>query len=58
MEEEQSAIEARFCQIDYFTTNAESFKNDQQRLEQLKSLLENAYNQWQALEAKQESLAA
>jgi len=58
MEEEKSEIEARFCQPDYFSADAEGFKNDQQRLEQLETLLENAYSQWQELEAKQESLVA
>jgi len=58
MEEEKSAIEVRFCQPDYFSTDAEGFKNDQQRLAQLEILLENAYNQWQELEAKQEALIA
>ena len=58
MEEEKAAIEARFCQPDYFTADAEAFQQDQQRLNELEALLESAYDDWQALEAKQETLSA
>jgi len=58
MEAEKVEIETRFCQADYFTTDAEGFQKDQQRLDQLEILLEHAYDNWQELEAKQESLAA
>ncbi len=58
MEAEKAEIETRFCQADYFTTDAEGFQKDQQRLDQLEVLLERAYDNWQELEAKQESLAA
>jgi len=56
MESEKAVIEERFCQSDYFSTDAEGFQKDQQRLAQLEALLENAYDRWQELEAKQESL--
>jgi len=58
MEAEKAEIETRFCQADYFTTDAEGFQKDQQRLDQLEVLLERAYDNWQELEAKQESVAA
>jgi len=58
LESEKADIEVRFCQSDYFTTDAEGFQKDQQRLTQLETLLEHAYNHWQELEAKQESLTA
>jgi ATP-binding cassette subfamily F protein uup len=58
MEEEKSAIEARFCQSDYFTASPEAFQSDQQRLSELESKLETAYSRWEEIEAKQESLSA
>ncbi len=58
MESEQSEIEARFCEPDYFTANPEAFQADQQRLTELESKLETAYARWEAIEAKQETLSA
>ncbi|GAV20783.1 ATP-binding cassette, subfamily F, uup [Mariprofundus micogutta] len=58
MEDEKSEIEARFCAPDYFTTDAESFQNDQKRLSELEPALETAYERWQELEAKQEALSS
>ncbi|MFQ5518998.1 MAG: ATP-binding cassette domain-containing protein [Mariprofundus sp.] len=57
MEAEQAAIEARFCDPDYFTADAAGYQKDQLRLAELEGLLENAYENWQALEARQEELA-
>jgi len=57
MEEEKGAIEARFCEPDYFSSDAEGFQKDQKRLHELESKLGLAYERWEALEAKQESLA-
>jgi len=58
MEAEKSEIEMRFCEPDYFTTDAGGFRKDQERLDQLETCLEHAYDSWQQLEAKQESLTA
>jgi len=58
MEDEKAAIEARFCDVDYFTTNAEAFQQDQQRLHELETSLEVSYNRWETIEAKQEGLSA
>jgi len=58
LEAEKAEIEVRFCQADYFTANPEGFQNDQQRLHALETLLEQAYDDWQELEAKQEALTA
>jgi len=56
MEDEKLAIEARFCNADYFTSDAEGFQRDQERLNQLETLLAQAYDHWQELEAKHEHL--
>jgi len=57
MEAEKAAIEMRFCAPDYFTTDAEGFRRDQQRLSELEAQLATAYERWQALELKRETLA-
>lgn len=57
MEEEKGAIEARFCEPDYFSSDAEGFQKDQKRLHELESKLGLAYERWEELEAKQEILA-
>jgi len=53
MEEEKNAIEARFCDPDYFTNNAEAYQKDQQRLATLDEQLLDAYARWESLEEKQ-----
>jgi len=58
METEKTAIEARFCQPDYFTASPAASQADQQRLSTLESQLATAYSRWEAIEAKQESLAS
>ncbi len=58
LEKEKTAIEARFCHPDYFTTDAKACVKDQQRLDELEQLLEVAYERWQDLEAMQEALAS
>ncbi len=57
MEAEKAEIETRFCAPDYFTTNAEAFLHDQQRLAELETQLASAYERWQTLEEKREILA-
>jgi len=52
-EEEKVAIEARFCDNDYFANDPESFQKDQKRLAALERLLEQGYQRWEALEEKQ-----
>ncbi len=56
MEEEKAAIEARFCESDYFTANPEAFQADQSRLSEIEFKLESSYERWEEIEAKQESL--
>jgi len=56
-ESEQAEIEERFCDPGYFARDADGYQRDQQRLAELAGLLEEAYEQWQELEARQESLA-
>jgi ATP-binding cassette subfamily F protein uup len=58
MEVEKAAIEERFCDPDYFNCDGEAFQQDQQRLHELESLLSDAYSSWEALETKQDELAA
>jgi len=58
LEEEKSTIEANFCDSNYFTTNPTAFQRDQQRLAELQAELSTGYARWEALEAKQESMAA
>jgi len=57
MESEKGEIEARFCEPDYFSRDAEAFQNDQKQLHALESKLEAAYARWEELEARQEELA-
>ena len=54
-EAEKAEIEARFCDVDYFNNDPESFQNDQRRLDVLDKLLEDAYIRWDELETKQAS---
>ncbi len=54
-ETEQTTIEARFCDNDYFTNHPEAFQRDQQRLSQIVIDLAAAYQRWEALETKQNS---
>jgi ATP-binding cassette subfamily F protein uup len=58
LEAEKAGIEERFCDPDYFTRDAEAFQKDQQRLNALEKELSEAYERWDALEAKQAELAA
>ncbi|MDQ6987513.1 MAG: ATP-binding cassette domain-containing protein [Mariprofundaceae bacterium] len=57
MEEEKAAIEARFCEVDYFTRDPESFQADQQRLAELEAEISAVYARWEGLEARQEAMA-
>jgi len=57
MESEKATIEARFCDPEYFTRDAEGFKKDQRQLLELEQMLADAYQRWEAIEAKQEELA-
>ncbi|MCF6208151.1 MAG: ATP-binding cassette domain-containing protein, partial [Ghiorsea sp.] len=54
-EAEQEAIEAKFCDMDYFSNDPENFQKDQKRLAELTQLLEQGYERWEALEEKQAS---
>ena len=56
LEAEKGDIEARFCDPDYFSRSADAFQQDRQRLQQLETLLEDAYTTWEELELKRESL--
>jgi ATP-binding cassette subfamily F protein uup len=51
MEEEKAAIEARFCEPDYFRRDAEGFRRDKARLAELEDELAAAYARWEELEA-------
>lgn len=57
METEQSGIEQRFCDPDYFQSNPDAYQQDQQRLQQLQDSLETAYAEWDALEKKQADIS-
>jgi len=57
METEKAEIEARFCDPEYFTLDAEAFQKDQRQLLELEQKLADAYQRWEAIEAKQEALA-
>jgi len=50
MESENAEIEARFCDPDYFSNDAEGYQRDQQRLAELEDELSNAYARWEELE--------
>jgi len=50
MESEKAEIEARFCDPDYFSNDAEGYQRDQQRLAELEDELSNAYARWEELE--------
>jgi len=52
---EKEAIEARFCETDYFTRDPDGFQKDQIRLSALEKDLELAYHRWEELETKQAS---
>jgi len=58
LEMEKSEIEERFCDPDYFSSDAEGFQKDQKRLAEVESELANAYERWEALETLQEELAS
>ena len=51
LEAEKAAIEARFCEPDYFARDAEGFRRDRQRLAELEEELAAAYARWEELEA-------
>ena len=51
LEAEKAAIEARFCEPDYFSRDAEGFRRDRQRLAELEDELAAAYARWEELEA-------
>nr|WP_241697801.1 ATP-binding cassette domain-containing protein [Mariprofundus sp. NF] len=57
MEDEKGQIEVRFCEPDYFSSDAEGFQKDQKRLHELDCALKAAYALWEELEARQEELA-
>ncbi len=54
-EAEKEALEAKFCDVDYFSNDPESFQKDQKRLDELANLLESGYTRWEELEEKQNS---
>jgi len=54
-EAEKETIEAKFCDVDYFSNDPENFQKDQKRLDELSSLLDNGYVRWEELEEKQNS---
>ncbi|MDX8407438.1 MAG: ATP-binding cassette domain-containing protein, partial [Mariprofundaceae bacterium] len=56
LEAERGQIEARFCDPDYFSRDAEAYQKDQQRMADLESELARAYERWEELEAKQEQM--
>lgn len=56
LENEQSDIEQRFCNPSYFQEHADAYQKDQQRLQEIESLLLQYYDDWEALEEKQASL--
>lgn len=56
MESEKGEIEQRFCDPEYFNSNPEGFRQDQETLRDLETRLEAAYGRWEVLEAKQETL--
>jgi ATP-binding cassette subfamily F protein uup len=58
LEDEKAGIEARFCDSDYFANDPKAFQRDQQRLTELQAELGAAYDRWEGLEAKQESMAS
>jgi len=53
MEKEKAEIEERFCNPDYFTSDAEAYQKDQGRLSALDDALLDAYARWEGLEEKQ-----
>lgn len=53
MDDEKASIEGRFCNPDYFTSDAEAYQKDQARLAILDDALLNAYARWESLEEKQ-----
>ncbi len=57
MESEKDEIEARFCDVDYFSNDADGYHRDQQRLSDLEGILADAYVRWDALESRQRKLA-
>ncbi|MDQ6967215.1 MAG: ATP-binding cassette domain-containing protein [Mariprofundaceae bacterium] len=57
MESEKAAIEVRFCNPDYFTSNPEAYQNDQIRLSTLDEQILDAYARWESLEEKQAALS-
>ncbi|HCS13270.1 MAG TPA: ABC transporter, partial [Zetaproteobacteria bacterium] len=58
LEEEKSAIEARFCDVDCFSSDPAAFQRDQQRLGDIEQELAASYARWEDLEGKQEALSA
>jgi len=50
MESEKAEIEARFCDPDYFSNDAEGYRRGQQRLSDLEEKLTGAYARWDELE--------
>jgi len=57
MESEKAEIEARFCDPDYFSNNAEGYRCDQQGLSDLEKKLTDAYARWDVLVSRQKELA-
>jgi len=58
LETEKSDIEARFCDVDYFTQDSDAYQTDQKRLAALENELIDAYARWEILEEKQSQLAS
>ena len=57
LESEKSEVESRFCDPDYFQSDAGAFQKDQQRLKELEQELAVTYSRWEKLESIQEELA-
>ena len=58
MEAEQSEIEKRFCDPGYFQRDADAFRTDRHRLQELERELRAAYARWEFLEQKRISSKA
>jgi len=58
LEAEQTDIETRFCDPDYFKCDADAFRCDQTRLSALQKELSAAYSSWESLEEKRVTLGA
>ncbi len=58
LESEKGEVEARFCDPNYFTADAEGFQKDQKRLADIESELAISYERWEALETLQSEFSS